>query len=400
MASPVFYLTREVEIAVQEEATYGTSPGAVAGTDMFKQTSRLMLSPKRARYYRDQDADYQQASVLSPAQKGRESTDVKIDMDAVPSGLSTPTEPDIDVLLKTHFGFKHKATAHTTTTAGSTTTSIVLTAGGGAASGVAIGDLIAIDVDAALGYEVRRVTNVATDTLTVTPALGAAPATGRTVKLGTTYKFLNTATLSLYLSQWIGGAGVRHSVPGVIITDMEASCAFDNETPMPKFSFAGRGMKEVTHAVARPTPTTAGQPLVLTQGKAWVGAIKVCPITASLKSNNGIELRENLCSSLEPAGVKRTGNNSRYSVEATIETMLTTGTPDTAAMYESAKSSDATPLEITVQWGIVPGTSVAFVMPKFVCDPERTELSGEFGVKFSGKALGTTGDDELFLAFI
>lgn len=400
MASPVFYLTREVELAAQEEVTYGTSPGAVAGTDMFKHTSRLHVTPRRARYYRDQDADYQQASVLSPAQKGRESSDVKIDVDAVPSGAGTPTEPDIDVLLKAHFGFKHKGTAHTTTTAGSTTTSVVLTAGGGAASGVAIGDLIAIDVDATFGYEVRRVTNVSTDTVTVSPALGAAPATGRTVKLGTTYKFLNTAALSVYINQWIAGTGVRHAVPGVILTDLEASCSFDNETPMPKFSFSGRGMKEITHATARPTPTTAGQPLVLTQGKAWIGVVKVCPINASIKSNNGLELRENLCASLEPVGVKRTGNNSRYSVEATLESMLTTGTPDTAAMYESAKSSDATPLEITVQWGIVPGTIVAFVMPKFVCDPERIEITGEFGVRFSGKALGITGDDEIFLAFL
>lgn len=400
MGSPVFNLTREVEVAVQEEATYGTSPGAVVGADMFKQTSRLMVTPKRARYYRDQDADYQQASVLSPAQKGRESSDVKIDVDAVPSGSATPLEPDIDLLLKAHFGTKHKATAHTTTTSGSTTTSIVLVGGGGAASGLQIGDLFAIDVDATFGYEARRVANLVTDTITPDRALSAAPATGRTVKVGTTYKFLNTANLSLYLWQWIAGAGIRHAVPGVIISDMEASCAFDNETPLPKLSFSGRGMKEITHATARPTPTTAGAPVVLTQAKAWIGIVKVCPINASFKSNNGLELRENLCSSLEPAGVKRTGNSSRYSVEATFETLLTTGTPDTAAIYELAKASDATPLDILVQWGIVPGSMLAFCMPKFVCDPERTEMAGEFGVKFSGKALGTTGDDELFFAWL
>jgi hypothetical protein len=395
-----FYLTREVELAVQEEATYGTSPGAVAATDMFKHTSRLHITPRRARYYRDQDADYQQASVLAPAQKGRESSDLKIDVDAVPSGAATPTEPDIDVLLKVHFGTKHKATAHTTTTAGSSGTSLVLTAGGGAASGVAIGDLIAVDVSAAAGYEVRRVTNVATDTVTVDRAFTTDPATGRTVKLGTTYRFLNTATLSAYVNQWIAATGVRHAVPGVIISDMEASCAFDNETPMPKFSFSGRGMKEITHATARPTPTTAGQPLVASQAKAWIGAVKVCPVNASFKSNNGLELRENLCSGLEPAGVKRTGNNSRYSVETTLESLLTTGDTDTAAIYELAKASDVTPLDIIVQWGIVPGTMVAYCTPRFVCDPERIEITGEFGVRFSGKALGIAGDDELFLAFI
>ena len=34
-----YWLKRDEEIAVQEEATYGTSPGALAGTDFFKATS-------------------------------------------------------------------------------------------------------------------------------------------------------------------------------------------------------------------------------------------------------------------------------------------------------------------------------------------------------------------------
>lgn len=395
-----FFLTREVELAVQEETAYGTSPGAVAGTDMFKHTSRLHITPRRARYYRDQDADYQQASILSPAQKGRESSDLKIDVDAIPSGAGTPTEPDIDVLLKVHFGSKHKATAHTTTAAGSTGVTLNLTSGGGAASGIAIGDLIAVDVDATFGYEVRRVVNISTDTVTMDRALSANPATSRTVKVGTTYKFLNTAMLSAYINQWIAGTGVRHAVPGVIVTDLEANCAFDTDIPKAAFSFSGRGMKEITHATARPTPTTAGQPLVPSQGKGWIGATKVCPINASIRSNNGLELRENLCNTLEPTGVKRTGNNSRYSVEVTLETLLSTGDTDTAALYESAKSSDATPLDLIVQWGITPGSIVAWCTPKVSCDPERTEMTGEFGVRFTGKALGTTGDDELFLAFI
>ena len=399
-----FYLTREVELAVQEETSYGTSPGAVVGADMFKHTSRLHITPKRERIYRDKDADYQQASILAPAQKGRESSDVKIQTDVVPSGnAATITEPDVDVLLKAHFGTKHKATAHTTTAAGSSGTNLKLATGGVAASGVQAGDLIAVDVDAVNGYEVRRVVALVgggtPDDLTLDRAFTVDPAASRTVKLGTTYRFLNTATLSVYLWQWIAGTGARHAVPGLIISGLEASCSMDAGTPKPTFSFSGRGMKEVTHVTARPTPTTAGQALVPTQAKAWVGAAKLCAVQSSFRSNNGLELRENTCV-LDPAGVKRTGNDSRYSVEATIETMLTTGDVDTAALYESAKSSDASPLSVLIQWGIVPGTMVAWAAPKFVADPERSEIKGEFGVRLSGKCLGTSGDDELFLAFI
>jgi hypothetical protein len=306
------------------------------------------------------------------------------------------------VLLKVHFGTKLTTTAHTTTAAGSSGTTLNLTAGGGAAPGIAAGggDLIAVDVDATYGYEVRRVVSRSTDVVTIDRAFSTNPAISRTVKVGITYKFLNTAMLSAYINQWIGGTGVRHALPGVILSDLESACDFAQDTPKPTFAFGGRGMKEVTHATARPTPTTAGQPLVPSQGKAWIGAVKVCPINSSFKSNNGLELRENLCSALEPTGVKRTGNNSRYMVEATIETLLSTGDTDTAAIYESAKSSDSAPLDIIVQWGITPGQIVAWCMPKFVCDPERVEMNGEFGVRFSGRALGTTGDDELFLAFI
>jgi hypothetical protein len=395
-----YLLTREVELAVMAESTYGTSPGSPAGTDMFKQTSRLHITPKRERKFRDMDGDYQQASILS-AHQGRQSSDLKIDCDLIPSGnATTPTAPDIDLMLQHHFGTSLIGTAHTTTAAGSAGTSLVLTPGGGAASGIAAGQLIAVDVDATFGYEARRVISIATDTVTVDRAFSAAPATGRTVKVGKTYKFLNTASLSLYLHQWIAATGARHAVPGVILPNFEINCGFAEQTPTGKVSFSGRGMAEVTHAIARPTPTTAGVPLVPANGSVWIGTTKLAILSASLKSNNGFELRENESSSLQPNGPKRTGNNSRYSVEQSLEMLYGTGTPDTAAIYQSAKASETTPLDVLVQLSQVPGTIVAWCTPKFVAQENRSEIGGEFGLNLSGRAIGTTGDDEVFLGFL
>jgi len=124
-------LEREHEIAVQEEVTYGTDPGAVAAGDFFKaQLAPDAVQRAIARADRDQDRDFAQASVLS-TQKGRESATITIPGDVIPSGNgTTPTEPDMDLLFKAVFGSKHKATAHTTTAAGSAGVSLNLTAGG------------------------------------------------------------------------------------------------------------------------------------------------------------------------------------------------------------------------------------------------------------------------------
>lgn len=396
-----YALSREVELAVQKEATYGTSPGAVAGTDMFKHKSKLHFTASRGRYVRDQDADYQQASVLS-VQSGRRRSAVKIDCDIIPSGNATTiTEPDIDVLLEAHLGTKHKATAHTTTAAGSAGTAINFATGGVAASGIAVGDLFAIDVSAAVSYEVRRcVALPGGDVVTADRAFTTDPAASRTVKLGTTYKLLNTSAISCYVWQWIAGTLARHAVPGCIFPDMDLAANFAEEAPLVTVSFAGEGMDEDTHATARPTPSTAGVPLVPAIGFVWVGASKLFLLQAGLKSNTGLELRDNESGAMEPTGVKRTGNNSRYNIEQTLQMLYTTGDRDTAAIYDSAKTADATPLSVIVQCGQTPGSILAWNTPKFCPDPTRTEQDGELALQLAGRCIGTAGDDDLFIGVI
>lgn len=394
-----YALLREVELAILAESTYGTSPGTPVGADFFKHQSRLHITPVQARARRDRDGDYQQASVLQAPQKGRSMSNLKIDCEVIPSGnASTITAPDTDLLWKTHFGTSHAATAHTTLTSGSTTTSLVLTAGGGAASGVAVGDIVAVDVSAAFGYEVARVTAVATDTLTIAQTLSAAPATGRTVKLGTTYKFLNTSVLSLYLWQWIAGNLARHAVPGVILPNLELSCNMDQDVPMLMSSFAGMGMEEVTHAVSHPTASVAGKALVPTQAKLWMGAAKFELVGFNLKSDSGAALRKNEGGSLQPSGAKRTGNLGRYKVDLTLDIMYSTGDRDSAAMYDLLKTLNV--YDTMIQIGIVPGQMVAINAPKFYPDGQRSEQDGEFGFNMAGECLGTTGDDELFVTFL
>lgn len=392
-----YYNTREVELAVQEESAFGTSPGSPIAGDFFKHTSRLHITPQLAKYYRDQDGSVGQGSILG-VQDGRSSAQVRIECDAIPSGAASPTAPDISLLLKNHFGSLHTGSAHTTTTSGSSGTSLVLTAGGGAASGVAVGDLIAVDVDATYGYEVRRVTAVATDTVTMNAALSTDPATGRDVKLGTTYIFSASSAASLYLWQFIGA--VKHACPGLILPEYEVSIDFNSDTPVVKQSFSGMSKAEVTHSESRPTPTTTGDPLIPTKGYGFIGSDRYCMVSASVRSNNGRTLRQNESCSLEPTGVKFTENNGYTMIEEELHLLLSTGDVDTAALYNSAKSSVTSPLDVVVQLGVTPGDIMAWSTPKFLPTPERVEMDGEMGVKLAGRAIGTSGDDDLFVAFI
>lgn len=391
-----YYNTREVELAVQAEATYGTSPGSPVAGDFFKHTSRLHFTPEIAKYFRDQDGNVGQGSVLG-VQQGRQRCGVRIEVDACPSGTGT-TPPDIDLLLVNALGQKHTATANTTTGTGSTGTSLVLATGGGAASGLASGDLIGVDVSASVGIEVRRVVSIATDTVTMDLALTANPVSGRSVYVGTTYKPSFSAMGSLYLWQFI--TDVKHAVPGLILPEYEISIDYNGETPVVKQTFSGAGMQEVVHTETRPTPTTAGDPLIPTKGFAWVGSTKMCVVSAALRTNNGRVLRENTGCSLEPTGVKFTNNNGYIMVEQDLQTMLSTGDTDTSALYNSMKTSVATPLSVIVQNGVTAGKIVAWTTPKWVPSPERVELDGEMGVRGSGRCIGTTGDDDFYLAYL
>lgn len=389
-------LLREFELAVQEEASYGTSPGALAGGDFFKHTSSLGIKRSIARYDRDKDRDYQQGSVLN-TQKGREKASVSIECDLIPSGNgTTPTEPDIDSLVKACLGNKHKATAHTTTAAGSTGTTLNLATGGGASSGIAAGDLIAVDIDGAGTYEVRRVVSIATDVVTIDRAFTSNPATGRTVKVGTTYRLSSTAAL-LSLHLWrFNGNNLRYKVPGVGLSDMGIDIDFSSTTPVATVKFSGEGQQQVTQTTSKPTASVAGVPLLPSVGKVWIGGTRYNGIKASLALKTGIELRSRESDQLLPNGLKRTGNNSRFDVTQMLSVYADAST--TKTLFDNTQTLSA--FDTIVQLGNTPGNIVAWCTPNWRPDAEEQEEEGEIGYSFNGRVYGTSGDDELFLAFI
>jgi hypothetical protein len=344
--------------------------------------------------FRDRDRDGNQASVLENF-TGRATEQVSVECDLVPSGVAgTPTAPDADLLFKNAIGSRVTRTAHTTLAAASTTTLLNFTPGGVVASGTAVGDLIAVDVSASFGVEVRRVVSIATDAVTIDRALSAAPAAARSVYVGTKYLPSESDLASLHLFLFNINQ-LRYEAPGVVLNDFSINCNFAEGVPMVKARFAGVGKQEVAHTVTRATPVTAGSPLVPSVGKVWLGTVKHPIVDCSIGFKNGKDLRNNESDGLFPSAVKRTGNASRYVCEQTIQVLATEGASGTQQFYDGGRTRTA--IDAIVQLGVAPGRMVAWTTRNWRPRGERTEIDGEVGFRLSGRALGTAGDDEVVL---
>jgi hypothetical protein len=397
MAGP--FVQTDFEHALQLEGTFNTAPGAPVGADFVRFRTRFPFKRKKARVDRDQDSD-NSASVVT-TQGGRESSEWELEGDVTPNGNgSTPTKCDADPALEAHFGLSTACTAHTTTAAGSAGTSIVLTPGGGAASGIPTGGnvIIAIDIDGAGAYETRRVISRSTDTLTIDQAFSSDPPTGRTVKVSAaTYKYSKAQLKTLHGYTWLSGDNFRQKVGGLIAQMLELGIDASGEAPTATWKFSGPGCQIAPHSTAKPTPVTAGQPLVPTKTKVFVGSTLHCLTKVQFQGDNSIELRESELCDQFPSGVKRTKNNGRWNGRLTLGLLLTTGTVE--GYWDNADG--LTSYNLNIQIGITPGQILAINIPKFIPDAEVGDVAGEVALELVGRCYdSTTGDDSVFLALI
>lgn len=399
-----FYLLREDEFAVALESTYGVSPGSPAAGDFFKHTStHAGIGHELEELYRDRDRDNGQASVKT-LQTGRAKSPVKLEADVIPAGVTgAPTEPDTKNLWLGILGKKQVCTAHTTTAAGSSGVTLNLAVGGGAASGINVagGDIIGVDVDGTNGIECRQVASRSGDVVTLAAALSANPVAARNVYTGVTYLLDQSQLRSFHL--WLFNGALKYKVPGVILNDLAMGISFSDGVPMLHAAWSGEGQPEAAQTETRPTPTAQGVPLAGVIGKVWIGAVAYVVVGMNLHINNGLELRSHESNALYPTGVKRTGNNSRYIVEQTLELYETTGGgtgEDTQALYDGGKVAGRTSRDTTVQIGNTVGNIVAWRTRNWKPKFERSEQNGERGLTASGRALATSNDDEIAVAFL
>ncbi len=397
MAGP--FNNKDHELFIKTEASYNDSATTFAAGDAVR--TRTGFPAKRQKSRRDRDQEFDGSSSVHGTVGGREKAEWEIEMAITPSEVTaSPTAPDAFELYKNHMGSQDLGLAHSTVTVGSTTTVLAGTAGAVAALGMAVGDFIGVQAPAAtptLGVEVRQVTVIATDNITVTPALSFAPLTGRALYACVTYKLLYSASGTVGIGSYLSGDNARQLVSGTVVSDMEVTYDASDEVPEALVKFSGEAAKIQPLAVAKPTGTFAGNPLAPTSAFAWIGSNKQCVTSLTLTSNNGQEVRNNESCSLNPTGVKRTGNNGKYLINLAMDMLLTTGTVE--GYYDVA--DDLTAYDVTVQLGIELGKIFAFRCASWRPDVDRDAVDGEASLSLTGRCYSnnSTADTELVLAF-
>jgi hypothetical protein len=396
MAGP--FNESDYELFVKTESSYGDAAATPSAGDAVRTRTRFPFKREKARLYRDQDMDGT-SSVASVA-GGREHGTWEIPAALTPSGVSaTPTAPDLGEVFKAWFGVEDVGVGHSTLTTGSTTTVLQGTAGAVAALGLVVGDFVGVQAPAAtptLGVEVRQVTSITTDAITVDRALTSAPLTGRALYGCVTYKLSRSVINSLALFSYLNGDNAEEKLTGAICSDMKIDYDAGSDTPELTLTFSGMGKKVEPFTHTKPTGTFAGENLIPPAVYAYFGTDKHCILNFSLNANNALDLRNNESCTLNPSGTKRTGNNGKYNVEFDVAMMLTTGTVE--GYYDAA--DDLTKYDVLVQCGTELGKGFAFRLPAYCPDADRGIEDGEVSLELSGRALGTgVADTEITCCF-
>lgn len=189
----VAMLTREIVVLVGEETTAGTTatnmrPLRIEGAAMpLAELAREMLPVERSSIYQHDGAAMVQglerrapvkiplALKYAPSQLNSASS--------APSATTSSTALSQEVLLKHWLGGRVASQGSAVAGAGSTTTTVDVTTGHG--SRFSVGQIVVVYVAGV--PNIRKVTAISTDTLTVWPALSAAPAAAQLVLGSRTY---------------------------------------------------------------------------------------------------------------------------------------------------------------------------------------------------------------------
>jgi len=231
-----FESTRKTRFAIVEEITEGTPVAPSAATDYIALQEGFELIPN---FETLENAELQGTIGQSASVQGLESPTASLSHYLRHSGVEGQA-PDFNLLLKSAMGEEAINGTERTTTAGSTagdatTAAVVKLAAGGSDFTRGSATLIKDSVN---GYNVRNVTSVATEDLTLTHNLANAPATG--VNVGKNIKYtLTDDGIPLSLWDYRGNGGAVQLVSGAKVDSMTLNFPAANAINA-DFSFVGQ----------------------------------------------------------------------------------------------------------------------------------------------------------------
>jgi hypothetical protein len=230
-------LERKSVFGAKKESTFGVDPGSWVPADGIAAEEGLDVP--------SYNPDMQERNVIAnsffakPKIRGAE-TDVSgsVQLELAGSG-SAAGAPESAVLWESAIGATSALTGNAAeTVGGSTTTALELDTGDVAADSIVVGDVVFVQ-DATNGFSVTWVTAIATDQLTVSPALAIAPGTGVPVhRACTRYNPHLTEQVSFYTKFWQGDTFL-FEVPGCKVSSLTIDFT-TGEIIKPTFNYNGQ----------------------------------------------------------------------------------------------------------------------------------------------------------------
>lgn len=252
---------------------------------------------------------------------------------------------------------------------------------------VVAGEMIAIRRAANGGIvEPRYVSSKVNDTITVSPALGAAPAVGDTVKAGVTYKLANDLPASLTLARYL--SDVSYQIEGGVVDKLGFTLDGNDEV---KFRASGPARIQTRPAQAEPGGfTTVGAPVTGIVGAFMFNGTARKITRLDLEIANMSELINDSLGASAAEGFYRGG---RRDITLAVDHRLT----EDEALYAAAEAAgDATML---CHVGNTEGRVWAVYAPKAEFDiPDIPDDDGAIRLSFKGVAKETDGNDEFVIA--
>lgn len=297
--------------------------------------------------------------------------------------------PESDALWQCAIGEKSLSTASTTIT-GSTTTSVRLTSGGGA--NFKVGQHISITAGAVL--QCARITNNATDILTVSPALTAAPGNSVAVGAGVHYRTTLTELHSIYAPFWRGDITLEKYLGNKCST---LSLDFTSgELVNPVFTFEGQ---KTGDAVAEACTLGAATPDTAAVHVARYMVVKVGGTLYPLSNvkvdiANTLKRRDDVTTSGTKSIIrtarKITGSFSLMYENKAIEDAFKAGT--TAELFVVSSAGNST---------LTAGNIFCMSLPKikYTAIPKSSQ-DGIYQYDVTFRAVRTNGEDAIWVSFV
>jgi hypothetical protein len=282
------YLEARSVLGIKKEATYGTDP-TLAAADLIEHNEGVAI-PTYNPEMQDRAVIRDTFSTLAQVRGAELNAEGTLNFELHGSGTPA-TPPETDPLWEAAIGVGNSSTASAVASATSATEFTVTATEG---SNFAVGDAVLIDPAGGGGtaYEVAWITVIATDTLTVSPALSATPAVAAAVGAGYHYK-LNKAELeSFYLKYWKqnpdGSEYVRTGAAGCKISQLAMSMA-TGEIIVPAFNFMAKNTlvpNDSSDAVPTGPSYDTTDPLVATLMVVTIGGVTYDVSDVAFEINN------------------------------------------------------------------------------------------------------------------